>query len=287
MDEINKTTQQGNETLNKTELTASPQVQAEPQRQSNPPNLAKTQVNAKENEKKDSKKSEVFKVPFHPARRYNPDIYNISCSDLSKDFKDEDMTQLDKTNLNYTANNMGDNGEFGSEANDMSALERINELVMRSVERTKRTAMYLSGEDNDISLLLNGNRQANGEASALNGKNDNLKGVRRFSASTVKTYSSHIKTPFGQYDNANENELSMVDAENGPGNDTISNQTSNANGNLTSMNASALTTPGRLREDSKFDFGCSPKDSHLNANETSNATSNKDFSVIILNLIFN
>jgi hypothetical protein len=267
MDEINKSSQ--NESLNKSssvvgQLEPSPRakpVDEQPVVQKNQQlTYSKRNGGDKENTKPAPRvsvkpkvntsdpmaRSKVSEQHQQEQQRYKS-IYNTSWSDASKDFKDEDLSSLDdKTVLDYTTRD--NHEEYASEPNDISALERINELVMRSVERTKRTAMYLSGEDNDISFLLNGNRPASGTPTltsaagvAPNKRNGSDTGSRRFSASTVKTLDSQMQQlAFCQEDDdetGGNSEPSMV-------NRSLNESHLKPGSNMTRMNASDLTTPG-------------------------------------------
>jgi hypothetical protein len=187
------------------------------------------------------------------------DIYNITGDITTSDFNDNENneislnktqdnnneimtsdTQKDKSNFNYTVNYMNNEDNSTDKTmnpNNMSALERINELVLRSIERAKRAA--LNTEDNDSILASNyiNRNLTNAKIDSSNLSKNN----KRFSASTVKTYNpilsnmTNNNTNLTKTSNNFDTNLSMVS------NDLNITQ----NNNLTNLEVTELTTPCR------------------------------------------
>ena len=180
-------------------------------------NAQQSGVKTLEDETKvNEKNNSHFKLPNLPTQKLKQ-ISDICSTTANSSCNIADVTSIGEKS-NCTLNETVDIADA-----NISALERINQLVMRSVERTKRTAMSLSAE-NDISFLVHGISRSG----VSNAYGTDLKGVgRRFSASTVRTFSSQVNANLGE-------ELENVSVV---GNGELN--------EMRSLNASSLTTPGR------------------------------------------
>ena len=146
-------------------------------------------------------------------------IYDeTQCSELNRTATNEDEEQ----NNDYLFK-PADQTQNMSVANDPFSAERINQLVLQSVERVKRMQLESAANDNYLSMF--GGGVSNVDKAGANMGLFNKMSERRDSDSTVKSVNSHFK-------NMNENE--------DVANSSIMNKTTNMS-NLDSI----LTTPYR------------------------------------------
>ena len=99
----------------------------------------------------------------------------------------DDTTQLDDTNNNFRNNSIANNdysmnNQTMDQVNNQFSIDRINQMVMQSVERVKRTVLnYGSNEDFTLDNL-----------NTMNKHNDDNKNPRKYSMNSVQTQSSRM-----------------------------------------------------------------------------------------------
>lgn len=189
----------------------------------------KVKLNIKPYERQNSDSSTIPKskeIPDFTISNYDSNEADVDKLNITS------ANDLDKSSFNLTSNSISNQNDLDftvNTTNNQSSIERINQLMMQSVERVKRIAQAHSGGSGDDYLtLINQNSNIK---SCLN--QDRKQSANRFSTSTVSS--------FKNFQNSN-NDMSLNFS-------TLPSNNKN-DANLTNLDNTCLTTPSKTFEQS-------------------------------------